>query len=75
MQHIYHVGLIQRGNRAIFQFRNNVDLLDTETLEYFGRRETTIAKARQTLRTSRAAVLAKLQCDYPARQFTSVAIQ
>ena len=76
MQKQYHVGLLQHGNTAVFQFAADVDYLDCEILEYHGQRETTIAAAKRRLLESgkKAAVLAELNARYPGRNFRHVAV-
>ena len=70
---VYHVGLLQVGRAAVFQYRRSVDFLDCEILKYFGTRETTKTTARKRLKETRSAVLAQLRADYPNR-FDSVRI-
>ena len=76
MQKQYHVGLLQHGNTAVFQFRSDVDYLDCEILEYHGVRETTKAAAKRRLLEcgNKAAVLADLNARYPGRDFRHVVV-
>ena len=69
---IYHVGLLQHRNTAVFQFRRSVDELSCEILQYFGERQTTKADARKRLAETKAQALAQVQADYPHRGFKSI---
>jgi len=71
---IYHVGLLQRGRTAVFQFRRSVDFLDCEILDYAGERETTKAAARARLRAEWPAVLRQLRAEWPERDFRRIVV-
>ncbi len=70
---IWHVGLLQRGRTAEFQYRRSVDYLSCEILQYFGKRETTKVAARARLQSCKAQVLVQLEKDYPGR-FNNVVV-
>lgn len=70
----YHVGLLQHGRKAIFQYRRSVDFLDCEILEYYGERASTKKAARERLRECRQSVLDGLNARYPGRNFRCVVV-
>lgn len=66
---IYHTGLLQRGRTAVFEYRQSVDFLSCEILEYLGQRESTKAAARSRLKECKQSVLDGLNARYPGRNF------
>jgi hypothetical protein len=78
MPKTYHVGLLQVGNTAVFQFREDKDCLSCEILDYFGEREQTKTAAKVWLKETYQKVLATVNDMYPgpntSRRFTKVRI-
>ena len=70
----YHVGLLQRGRTAVFQYRRSVDFLDCEILKYYGERVTSKAAARARLRADLKTAIGALRSSFPERDFRRVVI-
>jgi outer membrane protein assembly factor BamD (BamD/ComL family) len=66
--------LVAHNKTAVFEFRHNIDYLNCEILEYYGKRETTKAAVRSRLRGMKANVLEKLNNQYPSKNFRNVVI-
>ena len=70
----YHVGLVARGKTAVLQFRDSVDCLSCECLEYYGERTLTKANARKNLKDQGKAILQTLNVQFPHKHFKRVVI-
>jgi hypothetical protein len=77
----YHIGLLARRHNdtgkytAVFQFKDSIDNISCEILEYCGQRETTKVEAKARLRTTKPAVLEALRNKYPGKDFQNVVVE
>ena len=70
----YHVGLYQSKRTAVFQYRENVDLLSCELLKYYGIRIANKEQVRANMRVNKVKVLHELNTQYPKRNFKAIKV-
>ena len=63
----YHVGLLQQGSTAVYQYRTDKDCLSPELLHYYGEREVSRESVLYRAETERDSILRMLNDEYGNR--------